>query len=63
MRLINLILIIIKKLLKIQENQKPKNCLNPKNFLNSKNPLSQEKSCQKIRIYLILILKKINKIF
>ena len=40
MRLINLILMVIRKLLKISENRKSKNYLSPKNFLNSKNLLS-----------------------
>ena len=58
MRLIDLILVIIvTKLLKNKENQKVKS------YLNSKNWLSQEKSCQKVGIYLILMLKKLSQAF
>ena len=57
-KLVDLVLVmIVKILLRNQENQKVKNCLTPKNWLN------QEKSCQKVRIYQILIPKKPNQTF
>ena len=45
------IVLVIWKLLKSQENRKAKICLSPK------NRQSQEKICQKVGIYSILTLK------
>ena len=56
-RSIDLMLVVLKKLLRNQENQKTKNCLSPK------NQLIQEKNCQKVGIYLILMQKKISQAF
>ena len=53
-RLIDLVLVVVRKLLGNQENRKAKNSLSPKNWL------SQEKSCQKVEIHLILMLKRIT---
>ena len=47
-----------RKLLKSEINYlSQKNCLNPKICLN------QEKSCEKVGIYFILVLKRLNKAF
>ena len=60
MKLIDLILVVVKKLLEIQENKKTKVCLSQKiwkmrNYLSLKNWLSQKKNCQKVGIHLILV--------
>ena len=54
---IDLILVVVKKLLRSQENQKAKNYLSPKNRLN------KEKSCQKVEFHLIIILRKTAQAF
>ena len=51
------------RLKNVENCQKLEDCLNPKNCLNLKNRLSQEKNCQKVKIYLILMLKKTGQVF
>ena len=52
-KLLDLVLVVVvRNLLRNQENRKVRFCLNPKNRLN------QEKICQKMGIHLILALEK-----
>ena len=52
MRSMYLVLVVMRKLLESQEN-----------YLNPENRLSQEKNCQKERIYPILVLEKPDQNF
>ena len=51
---------IMNQLKNIKNYQKLENCLSFKNCLSLENWQSQEKNCQKVGIYLILILRIMN---